>query len=167
MPVCGNCGQVAPTLAKFCASCGAILGRLSATDLEWLFPMIADLIYPIDFVLASLQESDSALLDGKQVKNRAGQMFRLAAYALHNSQTPLGAYLRRMKAKLGPAAATTATAHKLAVIFYTLVKNQVEYDETVWTRLDVLRQARLAARLKRQAQQLGYKLIPIESNAAA
>jgi len=101
------------------------------------------------------------------VKNRAGQMFRMAAYALHNSQTPLGAYLRRMKAKLGPAAATTATAHKLAVIFYTLVKNQVEYDETVWTRLDVLRQARLAARLKRQAQQLGYKLIPIESNAAA
>ena len=101
------------------------------------------------------------------VKNRAGQMFRMAAYALHNSQTPLGAYLRRMKAKLGPAAATTATAHKLAVIFYTLVKNQVEYDETVWTRLDVLRQTRLAARLKRQAQQLGYKLIPIESNAAA
>src|ERR1700681_811905 len=101
------------------------------------------------------------------VKNRAGQMFRMAAYALHNSQTPLGVYLRRMKAKLGPAAATTATAHKLAVIFYTLVKNQVEYDETAWTRLDVLRQTRLAARLKRQAQQRGYKLIPIESNTAA
>jgi hypothetical protein len=34
-----------------------------------------------------------------------------------------------MKAKLGPAAATTATAHKIAIIFYTMVKNQVEYDE--------------------------------------
>jgi len=47
------------------------------------------------------------------------------------------------------------------------VKNQVEYDETLWTRRDVLRQTRLAARLKRQAQQLGYKLIPIESTSAA
>lgn len=99
------------------------------------------------------------------VKNRAGQMFRMAAYALHRSPTPLGAYLRRMKAKLGPAAATTATAHKIAVIFYTLVKNQVEYDETIWATRDVLRQTRLAARLKRQAEQLGYKLTPVENNS--
>jgi hypothetical protein len=31
-----------------------------------------------------------------------------------------------MKAKLGPKAATTATAHKIAVIFYTIVTKQVE-----------------------------------------
>jgi transposase len=99
------------------------------------------------------------------VKNRAGQMFRLAAYTLHNSPTPLGAYLRRMKVKLGPAAATTATAHKLAVIFYTMVKKQVEYDETMWAAQDALRQMRLAARLKRQAEQLGYQLIPIENKS--
>ena len=37
-----------------------------------------------------------------------------------------------MKAKLGPQAATMATAHKIAVIFYTMIKNQVEYDETIW-----------------------------------
>ena len=41
---------------------------------------------------------------------------------LHRDQTPMGDYLRRMKAKLGPAAATTATAHKIAIIFYTMVK---------------------------------------------
>jgi hypothetical protein len=62
----------------------------------------------------------------RKVNNRAGQMFRLAAHSLHHSQTPLGGYLRRMKAKLGPAAATTATAHKIAVIFYTMVKDHVE-----------------------------------------
>jgi transposase len=54
----------------------------------------------------------------RTVKNRAGHFFRLAAFYLHHSPTPLGNYLRRMKAKLGPAAATTATAHKIAVIFY-------------------------------------------------
>jgi hypothetical protein len=31
-----------------------------------------------------------------------------------------------MKSKLGPAAATTAAAHKIAIVFYTMVKNQVE-----------------------------------------
>jgi hypothetical protein len=30
-----------------------------------------------------------------------------------------------MKAKLGPAAAITATAHKIAIIFYTMVRNQL------------------------------------------
>lgn len=61
----------------------------------------------------------------RRVNNRAGTLFRLAAHSLHRSQTPLGDYLRRMKAKMGPAAATTATAHKIAIIFYTMVKNQV------------------------------------------
>ncbi len=65
----------------------------------------------------------------RRTKNRAGTLFRLAAHSLHRNQSPRGDYLRRMKAKLGPAAATTATAHKIAIIFYTMVKNQVEYDE--------------------------------------
>ena len=72
-----------------------------------------------------------------------------------------------MKAKLGPAAATTATAHKIAVIFYTMVKNQVEYDETVWATRDAERQKRLEFRLKHQAERLGYRLVPVEENAAA
>ncbi len=71
-----------------------------------------------------------------------------------------------MKAKLGPKAATMATAHKIAVIFYTMVKNQVEYDETLWAARDAHREKRLQAKLKRQAKQLGYELVPIELNAA-
>src|SRR6266700_3262150 len=41
----------------------------------------------------------------------------MAAYSLHHDKSPLGDYLRRMKSKLGPAGATTATAHKIAIIF--------------------------------------------------
>jgi hypothetical protein len=59
-----------------------------------------------------------------------------------------------------------ATAHKIAVIFYTMVKNQVEYDQTLWATRDAQREKRLEARLKRQAKQLGYELIPIEPKAA-
>jgi len=82
------------------------------------------------------------------------------------SLTPLGNYLRRMKAKLGPEAATMAAAHKIAVIFYTMIKNQVEYDETLWDARDAQRQKKLQAKLKRHAKQLGYELVPIEPQAA-
>jgi hypothetical protein len=53
-----------------------------------------------------------------------------------------------MKAKIGPQAAHTATAHKIAVIFHVMLKNQVEYDQ-------------------RQAQRLGYKPTPIQEETAA
>ena len=103
----------------------------------------------------------------RKVKNPAGQLFRLAAYGLHHDPTPMGNYLRRMKSKLGPTAATTATAHKIALIFYTIVKNQVEYDNTLWAQRDAERDKRFEAKLKRQAQERGYRLVPIEEQPAA
>jgi transposase len=103
----------------------------------------------------------------RQVNNRAGRLFRMAAYALHHDQTPMGHYLRRMKSKLGPAGATTATARKIAIIFYTMIRNQVEYDATIWAERDAQREKRFENKLKRQAQQLGYKLVPAEEKPAA
>ena len=103
----------------------------------------------------------------RRVHNRAGELFRIAAYSLHHDQTPLGDYLRRMKSKLGPAGATTATAHKIAVIFYTMVKKQVEYDASIWAKRDAEREKRFEAKLRRQAQQRGYQLVPIEKKPAA
>ena len=97
----------------------------------------------------------------RRTKNRAGTLFRLAAHSLHHDQTPMGDYLRRMKAKLGPAAATTATAHKIAIIFYTMVKKQVEYDASLWAQRDAMRETRIQARLRKQVAQRGYKLVPI------
>jgi len=103
----------------------------------------------------------------RRTKNRAGTLFRLAAHSLHHDKTPMGDYLRRMKAKLGPAAATTATAHKIAIIFYTMIKNQVEFDISLWAERDAMRQRRLDARLHRQAAQRGYKLVPLEEKQPA
>jgi transposase len=96
------------------------------------------------------------------VKNRVGQLFRQAANSLHHSGTLMGAYLRRMKAKLGPKAAITATAHRIARIFYAMVRNQVEYDETLWEKQDAQRQRRLDAKLQRLARQRGFQLVPIQ-----
>ena len=101
----------------------------------------------------------------RRTKNRAGTLFRLAAYSLHHDQTPMGDYLRRMKAKLGPTAATTATAHKIAIIFYTMVSKQVEYDASLWAKRDEMREQRSEARLQKQAAKRGYKLVPLEAAA--
>lgn len=103
----------------------------------------------------------------RRTKNRAGTLFRLAAHSLHRDQTPMGDYLRRLKAKLGPAAATTATAHKIAIIFYTMVKRQIEYDASLWATRDEMREKRLETRLKMQAARRGYKLVPMEEKPAA
>ena len=62
--------------------------------------------------------------------NPVGQALRQAASTLRKSDTPLGQYRRRMAARLGPAQAVVATAHKIAEIIYLMVERKVEYDES-------------------------------------
>ncbi len=63
----------------------------------------------------------------KPSANRAATALRLSAYALHRSDSALGAFLRRKKAQLGAPKAITATAHKLARIIYSMLKYGQEY----------------------------------------
>ena len=46
----------------------------------------------------------------------------MAAQSLRKSPSDLGAFYRRMRSKLGPAKATTATAYKLAKILYHMLQ---------------------------------------------
>ena len=48
-----------------------------------------------------------------------------------------------------------------------MVRNQVEYDETIWATRNAEREKGLEAKLKRQAKQLGYELVPMERRPAA
>ena len=84
---------------------------------------------------------------------------RLAAQSLHRSQTYLGNYYRRMRAKLGTPKAITAAAHKLARIVYHLLTNQQTYQESVFIRCETLHRSRMEARLRRQARDLGFNLV--------
>ena len=61
-------------------------------------------------------------------KNPVGQIYRTAAAPLARDKGEMGNYYRRMKAKSGALQANVATAHKMAKIFYTMVKNKVAYD---------------------------------------
>jgi transposase len=103
----------------------------------------------------------------RNVTNRAGQIFRQCASSLYRSQSQLGDYLRRMKARLGPQGATMATARKIASIFYVMVTRQVEYDASIWADLDANRETRFQAKLQRQAERRGFMLVPKTSPAVA
>lgn len=92
--------------------------------------------------------------------NRVAHALRLAANSLWRSQSYLGNYFRRMRSKHGAPKAITATAHKLARIVYHLVKNQKEFDESVFAEQEKVHRARLQKRVVRQANSLGLKVLP-------
>lgn len=92
--------------------------------------------------------------------NRAAAALRLAASALHRSQTALGAFLRRMKARLGAPKAITATAHKLARIVYFTLKHNWTYEDKGADWYEQKFRDRLLKSLQTRALQLGYTLTP-------
>ncbi len=104
----------------------------------------------------------------KACANRAAAAFRLAAYGLQHSKSYLGAFCRRMKARMGPAKAITATAHKLARIVYAMLLTRTSYVEKGVDFYEQEYRGRRVARLKRNARELGFQLIPIaEADSAA
>jgi len=96
----------------------------------------------------------------RKVKNRAATAFRLAAQSVANSQGPLGGFYRRMRARLGAPKAITATAHKIARIFYQLWKNPACYDPTRTEHDEQQNQQRTLNYLRKKARSLGFQLVP-------
>jgi transposase len=94
--------------------------------------------------------------------NRAAQAFRLAAQTLERAQCALGAFFRRIKSRLGRAVAIKATAHKLALIVYSMLKNKTEYRDLGQTYYEDRYHERLLNRLKTNAAALGFQLIPLQ-----
>lgn len=92
--------------------------------------------------------------------NRAAQAFRMAAATLGRSQTALGAFYRRIKARSGGQQAVTATAHKLARIYYTMLTKGSAYVELGHQAYEQKYQERRVAHLQKQAKTLGFQLVP-------
>jgi len=97
----------------------------------------------------------------RHVKHRVAQALRLAAQGLSHSASLLGAYFRRMRAKLGAPKAITATAHKLARILYHLLTTRQPYAETRLAAAEEHHRHRTESRLRAQARVLGFELVPI------
>ena len=95
----------------------------------------------------------------KKRSNKVGLALRNCAQTMAGSQTQLGDYYRRMRAKGGGKFAVCATAHKMATIIYTMVKNQQEYDaskvsltDQKWLESRILKHEKIICRLKNKLQ---------------
>ncbi|MGC8959322.1 MAG: IS110 family transposase [Chloroflexia bacterium] len=92
--------------------------------------------------------------------NRARQAFLQAAASVARSNCALGAFYRRLKARVGPAQAQVATAHKLARIVYHLLKFKMEYQTMSAKEYEKQFREREIRHLQRKAARLGFNLIP-------
>jgi transposase len=90
--------------------------------------------------------------------SRAAALLRLAAVAVGRTETALGAFYRRLSARVGKAKAVTATARKIAVLFYNTLRHGVEYSDPGAGHYEERYRRRVITNLERRAKSLGYVL---------
>lgn len=95
----------------------------------------------------------------RKVASRLARALRMGVFGLQKSQTSMGDYFRRIKARLGKAEGITAAAHKLARILYTMIKTQQPYNEAEAFKITPQTAARRRRNLERQAAALGFQLV--------
>ena len=92
--------------------------------------------------------------------SRAAALLRLAAVTIGRTDTALGAFYRRLSARVGKAKAVTATARKIAVLFYNALRHGMDYVDPGASSYEVRYRARVIANLQRRAKTFGFILEP-------
>lgn len=98
--------------------------------------------------------------------NRAAQAFRMAAQSAGQSHSALGAFYRRIRARHGAPIAITATAHKIARIFYHMLKNKQAYNDPGQDYYEQKYHQRVINNLERKAKALGMALVPLQPSVS-
>ena len=91
--------------------------------------------------------------------NRAAVILRRCAMSLGRTSTALGAFYRRLAARVGKAKAITATARKLAVLVYRVLSGKLIYNDPGATAYHELNRARELKSLRKRAKLMGLDLI--------
>jgi transposase len=94
----------------------------------------------------------------RRSNNRAAALLRLAAVTVGRTETALGAFYRRLSARVGKAKAVTATARKIAVLFYNTLRHGMAYADPGARYYEERYHERVLANLRRRAQSLGFSL---------
>jgi len=93
--------------------------------------------------------------------SRAAAIFRLSAMNVGQTQTALRAFYRRVASRSGKAKAVTATARKLAVLFYNTLRYGMAYEDPGAAYYEDRYRQRVLKGLHRRAKQFGYKLMEV------
>jgi transposase len=95
----------------------------------------------------------------RRTSNRAASLLRLAAGTVGRTDTALGAFYRRLSARVGKAKAITATARKIAVLFYNALRHGMTYADPGATYYEDRYRQRVLHNLQRRAKSLGFTLV--------
>ena len=98
----------------------------------------------------------------KKVKNKASMAFRIAAFSLGRSKSAIAGFYRRIKSRAGAPKAITATARKLACMFYRLLKYGQDYVEQGIEAYEKKYNETLVKNLQKQAIRLGFEVVKVE-----
>ena len=101
----------------------------------------------------------------RRTSNRASSLLRLAALTVGRTDTALGAFFRRLSARVGKAKAITATARKIAVLFYNTLRHGMSYADPGATYYEDRYKRRVLNNLQRRAKSLGFVLEPVQPGA--
>ena len=96
-----------------------------------------------------------------KTKNRAGQAFRMAANSVKQADCAFGVMYRRLRARLGPAQATVATAYAIARVVYRMLKYKVEYAPLSVNEYQKQYEEQQVRYMRKRAAKLGYQLLPV------
>ena len=88
----------------------------------------------------------------RRTGSRAAALLRLAAVTVGRTDTALGAFYRRLSARIGKAKAVTATARKIAALFYNAVRHGMEYVDPGGSFYDTRYRQRVVENLHRRAK---------------
>ena len=94
----------------------------------------------------------------RRSNNRAASLLRLAAVTVGRTETALGAFFRRLSARIGKAKAITATARKIAVLFYNALRHGMKYTDPGAAYYEERYRQRVLSNLQRRAKAFGYVL---------
>jgi len=92
--------------------------------------------------------------------SRAATLLRMAAMAVGKTDTALGAFYRRLAARIGKAKAITATARKIAERVYAVLATGQPYEDPGAEAYDQRLRQRTLRNLRRRAAALGFELQP-------
>jgi transposase len=103
----------------------------------------------------------------RKTSNRAATLLRLAAVNVGRTQTALGAFYRRLAARIGKLKAVTATARKLAVLFYNSLRFGRAYADPGVSYYEERYKQRVMRNLHHRARALGFRLIEVTGDGVS
>lgn len=159
--------------------CGVDLTRIDGIDVTTALVVVSEVgadmgKFPSDKHFASwlglcpgTKITGGKVMSGKTKRcaNRAAQALRLAAAALRSSQSALGAYYRRLCARMDKPKAVTAAAHKLARLIYAMLTHGQEYTDRGQDYFEERYRQRVLHNLTQKAKAMGMQLVPAHSTA--